>query len=1501
MPEPTSFDNLRIWGGSQSRAFEELSYQLLKNEVPAGARAVRTGNPDGGVEWYAAVGPNQEWGWQAKYIKGIDALLTAMTDSVKRVANERLNLTRLTFVISTNLSTGTEGRQRKSQRQKYDDKVASWKRTIKGAGRIEFDIIQESDLLDRLSSPEHAGRRWFWWNTPVLGADWLRERLDEQADAAGERYRPDLQVDLPIEEDLEALGFDQSIVDEYERLRRRVMADGHGLVVRPSGPKDLSKLHRSIQTTAGALTTFCESAMLSPRDAGSTLQGLSKVLRAFLDAVEAAATVERDLRWKWEQLAKDGPDRQAAKPPEEALGYRLNEMRRSASELSSWLQSTGGAALGSRFYFLVGPAGSGKTHLFLDAAAKALGNDRPAVVLFGARFGRGNLWESICDQLGLEPVGANVLLGAMDAAAEASGLTGRRFVVLVDALNETTPPDFWVSHLPALRAAIRRWPHVALAASCRETYLDLVDDGDERKNYVERTHPGFRGRETEATQTYFAHYGLEAPRIPLLVPEFTTPLFLRLYCESLRDADPPVAPTGHEGRITIFERYLEAKIRRVARQVGSSAASTYELQHATTRIRAVLDALLDEFATSGREGTTTSRAEQVATDAMGSSVEDAIRVLGALQNEGVLSRERLYLGSGVSEDGLRVAFQAFADFLLLRRRLDKSSDPLVDDAFRTWLADEASWGIQEAAAVVLPELHHTELPDYLGIDPKAVQRHERNDNWEKVNRARAVYRSVIETLPYRDSQAVTDRTIGVLNEAMPHVSSEELFRTLFQLAPQPGNRLNAEALHRYLLQFKMPRRDAFFGFATYHEVPSDGTSASTLARWAAAGPYPSYDPRVVELASIPLMWLMSSPNRFMRDWVTKALVQLLRGHLDVMRALLDRFWPIDDPYVVQRVVVIAYGALMRSDPALASDAKKLCRRVQQLVYTPPVRADELLLDAARGIIEFGVHERHLPKRALKEAQRPLGLAPPGNPPTEATLEQKYGLKERQPDNESYSSIRFSMMSLGDFGRYVVESGMHHFTRYRIGEVVPEAEPRERRFFTTRWKRFLKKLDEAQLADLGTLANDDAAPDFIELLRSRFLSSLSSEQHDLFSSCWERPKRSVRDDDYPADRARRWVFRRTLSLGWTPQLFGQQDRYIGHGRGREGHKAERWGKKYEWMAYHELLARVADNYQPARWHDRPVYGGLHEIIAEREIDPSLPPVPFRDFEESQGEGVSSWRSSPATFAAWPPARLSFSQYHDDVKRFINDRSSEPDLDKVTMLTDTSGRRWVALDAYWQQKDPEVDRWYGLDQTTALDTWFASAAEGVDLLQHLSQIRRRDSMGLIDTHGHVDCCYFGEVGWTPRSCYHEHGDLAPLEHDDLSWRIVPAVETYTWEGSLYDCSIGESAMASCPSTFVRHRAAIHWEDDGPSWRSPEGDLIFTQVGTGPHMSKALLVSAPWLAQFLSEHDLVLMVSSWCERRKLDRDDRKHHGWEDSYRSALIDSDLRIHLGETIREQR
>ncbi len=56
------FDAIRPWRGSTARGFEELCYQLFKSDAPDGIRAIRTGNPDGGVEWYATLADGTEWG-----------------------------------------------------------------------------------------------------------------------------------------------------------------------------------------------------------------------------------------------------------------------------------------------------------------------------------------------------------------------------------------------------------------------------------------------------------------------------------------------------------------------------------------------------------------------------------------------------------------------------------------------------------------------------------------------------------------------------------------------------------------------------------------------------------------------------------------------------------------------------------------------------------------------------------------------------------------------------------------------------------------------------------------------------------------------------------------------------------------------------------------------------------------------------------------------------------------------------------------------------------------------------------------------------------------------------------------------------------------------------------------------------------------------------------------------------------------------------------------------
>lgn len=754
-----NFDNLRPWQDSRDGAFEELSYQLLKDETPPGTTAVRTGNPDGGVEWFANLPNGDQWGWQAKNVHGIDALLTAMTESVQQIVAERPNLVRLMFVVSWNLATGTSKGQRKSQRQKYEDRVETWKQTIAGAERIEFELKQESDMIDLLALPRHRGRTWFWWARPTLGSDWLQKFHDQQASVAGDKYRPELQVDLPIGEDLQGLGLSQLLMDEFAALRKRLA----GAI------QHLGEFDSLDSELEAACQEMCEAAAEVAVDLGNDdpflqamerFDALERSLNSCLTATRSVRLIGFRYRDSLESArGSEGKGDGIARDRINHLLYECQSVHDSGSAMQEWLRKSSTRAARSRLYFLVGPAGSGKTHLLLDGARTALDEGRPAVVLHGAQFGS-DLWASVCDQLGLEPLGRDVLLGAMDSAAEASAIDGRRFVVMVDALNETPVAGFWETNLPVLRSAISQWPHLALAVSCRGAYLDVIDPGQERDRFVLETHPGFAGREIEATQKYFDHYDLEVPRIPLLTPEFSVPLFLRLYCESLRDGGKTDAAVGHEGRVKIFERYLESKVDRVARRVFLKSGGNFEIERNRRRVQKALDALLDEMAGADSEWLGLDAAEAAVASTLNGDRDQAASFIGGFEYEGVLSQELLFLRREADGVGLRVTFQAFSDFLLLKRHLERIPTPLEDQGFKDWLRDKASRGILEAANVALPELFNVELPDFLEFDAShlAWQPDGSPHNHERTSRARHVLESLIETLPYRSSPSVTQRT-----------------------------------------------------------------------------------------------------------------------------------------------------------------------------------------------------------------------------------------------------------------------------------------------------------------------------------------------------------------------------------------------------------------------------------------------------------------------------------------------------------------------------------------------------------------------------------------------------------------------------------------------------------------------------------------------------------------------------------------------------------------------
>lgn len=209
-----AWQNLRAWNGSQADAFEELCCHLAAHEdrrepVLAGAKFVRQGTPDAGVECYWRSPDLGEWAWQAKFFLNSPTAgqWGQIDESVKTAISKRGQALKRYYVcLPINLSDPRRDDQT-SVKDRWDTRVEKWNGWAAEDGvRVEFVLWGSHEIWDRLSREEHAGRRYFWFNEAELSRDWFEQRLEEAESNAGARYTPEVNVELPIAGVFDGLG-----------------------------------------------------------------------------------------------------------------------------------------------------------------------------------------------------------------------------------------------------------------------------------------------------------------------------------------------------------------------------------------------------------------------------------------------------------------------------------------------------------------------------------------------------------------------------------------------------------------------------------------------------------------------------------------------------------------------------------------------------------------------------------------------------------------------------------------------------------------------------------------------------------------------------------------------------------------------------------------------------------------------------------------------------------------------------------------------------------------------------------------------------------------------------------------------------------------------------------------------------------------------------------------------------------------------------------------------
>ena len=113
---------------------------------------------------------------------------------------------------------------------------------------------------------------------------------------------------------------------------------------------------------------------------------------------------------------------------------------------------------------------------------------------------------------------------------------GAKAIILIDALNEGEGKNLWNKYLAGMLSTLSRYPWVGIALSVRTSYENMAIPGGLTTNKLIRAiHHGFVEHEYQATRTFFGHYHIQSPTVPLLTPEFQNPLFLKLFCLGLKN------------------------------------------------------------------------------------------------------------------------------------------------------------------------------------------------------------------------------------------------------------------------------------------------------------------------------------------------------------------------------------------------------------------------------------------------------------------------------------------------------------------------------------------------------------------------------------------------------------------------------------------------------------------------------------------------------------------------------------------------------------------------------------------------------------------------------------------------------------------------------------------------------------------------------------------------------------------------------------------------------
>lgn len=1374
------WNKLRAFNGDVKNGFEELVCQLARvEEIKNKTKFIRVAAPDGGVESYCILDDETEYGWQAKFFTSVgDAQWSQLENSFKTAFAKHPNL--IKYYICTPLDREdpriiiSKGK-RKNQRvnhfmDKWNAKVEELKSYAKTQGReIEFEYWGNSEIFERLGRKPNEGKLYYWFGKEEFSDEWFSIRLRESIRNLDKRYTPELNFNLPIAKVFEGIARDNNFKIQFllyldDLLKNSNKAVSH---VKEVKVKDLIEEIVSLCTKfkkQSELIDFTEISIIDNVSLISILeeanQTIDSLIRQFYD-LDAASKKEKKEKKEYDSEQNN-------------YGWDIEYFRKLNSSIYKFIEFLNSSTVllsNIPFMLLTGEAGIGKSHLLADVAIKREERNQPSILLLGQHFTIEEPWSQIKKlmQINCE---RDTFLASLNAKAET---IESRILILIDAINEGEGKKLWKNHIAGFITAVKKFPNLGVIFSVRSSYENLLipDSLKEKNEIVKVVHHGFAHHEYEAAKFFFKNFGIKQPSIPLLHPEFSNPLFLKLFCEGLHKKGLHAIPDGYEGISTIISFYLESINGRVSEKHGLPE----KLNLVQKVVKKMACQIADTENTYIKLDEAFSTVTQIAKE---NSISEPSQFFQDLISEGLLTQNLYWEKDGNHFDGIYVSYERFSDHLictyLLENYFDKSNPT---DSFKegnrlhklvaNHNATVLNQGIIEALSIQLPELAGLELFE---AAPRSKE-------------FKSVASAFVESIIWRKKETIHEKLKDYINSYVirKHGLHDYFISTILLITSHPKHYFNSDFLHRHLMQFSMADRDEWWTQFIHNQYPGYSDDISPIRRmidWAwTDDKRENISDESIRLMCQTMFWFLTSTNRTLRDSATKAIICLLEERISVLLQLIKTFDSVNDRYVLQRLYAIAYGCAVRT-----SDVKSL-KELGDLVFatvfnTKSVIPDILLRDYARGIIEFAISKGHNFSFEINKIRPPFKSILPKSYPTDddiAKYEQKFKSKKFGDENWGINIIIHSMRTnvggrmYGDFGRYVFESAFDDW----------------------------KDVNQQQLSNLAV----------------------------------------------------QWIID---EYGYNSRKHGEFDRRImSHNYDRHYVMQERIGKKYQWIAFYDLLARVSDNYTK---YDNSYSEDAGTLKYEGPWDPYVRDIdPTITIKGNIEDNLGKFWWNPVEYNNWKLPNKEWVFITDDL----------PNPLQIVNITDRENNEWLILqilDGWNEPADIGKDNW----ENPHKDLYYqirSYVTHRNDYNKIIEWSRNKDFMGrwMPESNDRYEL-FSREYYWAP-GCEsfrrQKYGEYSWLEiHDPVTRKSVASVAVtaidYLWEEQ-YDASKESAISFYKPTELLFNLLDLHYSKvEGQLLNNEEQIVCFDPCAVYPTKS-CLIVRKFDLLKKLEENDLCI----------------------------------------------